>query len=532
VGTFLIDARIEIAHDVQMETSTSPPPEPPTEESPPRTETTELRRPVQGRMMAGVAAGIADRLGIDRWIVRLAFLLLFFGGGAGLLLYIAGFLLMPGEGETESIGQRWANQANSTSPWVGILLVLIAAGILFSNFPFFNGGLLFPTALLVIGILLYRGDLPGFKGRPRPRPDRPASTGEETDEVMTTTIQPPAPVRPVVVKPRTPPSPLGRITIGATVIALGLLAVIDRVSPAVDADTRHYLALAVSTLGLGVLLGTVYGRARWIIPIGLLLLPPLVTASAVEAGAGSWDIPQLVRPTQFAQLETLYERAVGEMVIDLTGLPWSGETVEFDAEVGIGKLELILPEGVGVEASSDVAIGRLNGIDFSQGGLGVEEVVSFGGDGRGQVIATLEVAIGEIEIDLDNRDLFNGEPPLILPGGDGDLVLTVTSTENLRQAYTTGEGDINLDLSALQLTDSRTTLVASDSGDIVVTLPTRGSYRVIAHSENGEVELIGEGSRGPGSFVQSESIVSGLPLLELVVESVSGDIIINQGEPS
>jgi hypothetical protein len=218
------------------------------------------------------------------------------------------------------------------------------------------------------------------------------------------------------------------------------------------------------------------------------------------------------------------------MVIDLTELPWNGETVEFDAEVGIGKLELILPDGVGIEASSDIAVGNLNGIDFNQGGLGVEEVVSFGGDGLGQVIATLEVAIGEIEIDLNTRDFFDGD--MLAPGADDDLVLAVVLTEDLQDTYTTGRGDINLDLSALQLIDNRTALVASGSGDIVVTLPTRGSYRVIAHSENGEVELVGEVSRGPGSFVQSESIVSGLPLLELVVESVSGDIIINQGDRS
>jgi hypothetical protein len=146
------------------------------------------------------------------------------------------------------------------------------------------------------------------------------------------------------------------------------------------------------------------------------------------------------------------------------------------------------------------------------------------------VVATLEVAIGEIEIDLNTRDLFDGD--LLTPGADDDLVLEVVLTGDLENAYTTGRGDINLDLSALQLTDNRTAVVASGSGDIVVTLPAGGSYRVIAHSESGEVELIGEGSRGPGSFVQSESIVAGLPLLELVVESVSGDIIINQGERS
>ena len=517
-----------------METSTSPPSDTPTEETPPRSQT-ELHRPTEGRMMAGVAAGIADRLGIDRWIVRLAFLLLFFGGGAGLLLYIAGFLLIPGEGEPDSIGQRWANQANSTSPWVGILLVLIAAGILFSNFPFFNGGLLFPTALLVIGILLYRGDLPGFTGKPRPRPDRPTSTSEETDELMTTAIQPhdlaPKPVRPVVVKPRTPPSPLGRITIGATVIALGLLAVLDRISPAIDADPRHYLALAVTTLGLGVLVGTVYGRARWIIPIGLLLIPPLVAASAVEAGAGTWRVAQLVRPTQFAQVVPLYERAVGEMVIDLTELPWNGESIEIAAEVGVGKLEVILPDGVAIEASSEVGIGNLNGIDFNQGGLGVDEVVSFAGNGLGEVHATLEVAIGEIEIDLNNRDLFSGDPPLFGSSAE-DLVLNVVSTEDLQEAYTAGRGDINLDLSSLELTEDRTVQVVTTSGDITVILPRDSSYRVVAHSENGAVELAGPESSGPGSLVETESIVTGRPLLDLVIESDSGDIVINQGERS
>ncbi len=106
--------------------------------------TTELRRPKQGRMVAGVAAGIADRLGVERWVVRLAFVLLSAGGGSGVLLYVAAWLLMPEEGESVSVGQRWANQANSTRPWIGVLLVLIAAAILFSNLPFFDGGLLFP----------------------------------------------------------------------------------------------------------------------------------------------------------------------------------------------------------------------------------------------------------------------------------------------------------------------------------------------------------------------------------------------------
>ncbi|MEX0666839.1 MAG: PspC domain-containing protein, partial [Acidimicrobiia bacterium] len=174
---------------------TAPDPDPGSSEipEPPRSSwsrsvhsTSELRRPKEGRMVAGVAAGIADRVGVDRWVIRLAFLVLSFGGGSGILLYIAAWLLMPEAGQSESVGQRWANQANSTRPWIGVVFVLVAAAILFSNFPFFDGGLLFPTALLVIGILLYRGDLPGIDWKPKPRPDKTDNpTNTENTSAMT-----------------------------------------------------------------------------------------------------------------------------------------------------------------------------------------------------------------------------------------------------------------------------------------------------------------------------------------------------------
>jgi len=42
-----------------------------------------LSRPQHGRMLAGVAAGLADYLGVDATLVRIAFVLLTFVGGAG-----------------------------------------------------------------------------------------------------------------------------------------------------------------------------------------------------------------------------------------------------------------------------------------------------------------------------------------------------------------------------------------------------------------------------------------------------------------
>jgi phage shock protein C len=59
------------------------------------------------RMLAGVCSGVGDYLGMDANIVRLIVVLLaVFGGGAGVALYIAGWLLMPEEGADQSVGEQ------------------------------------------------------------------------------------------------------------------------------------------------------------------------------------------------------------------------------------------------------------------------------------------------------------------------------------------------------------------------------------------------------------------------------------------
>ena len=62
-----------------------------------------LSRPHAGRMVGGVAAGLARYLGVDTTLVRIAFVLLTVAGGAGIPLYLAGLLLIPGEGSGQSI---------------------------------------------------------------------------------------------------------------------------------------------------------------------------------------------------------------------------------------------------------------------------------------------------------------------------------------------------------------------------------------------------------------------------------------------
>jgi len=62
-----------------------------------------LRRAYHGRMLAGVAAGIADYFDVDVTLVRVAFAVFALLGGAGIPAYLACVLLIPEEGTDESL---------------------------------------------------------------------------------------------------------------------------------------------------------------------------------------------------------------------------------------------------------------------------------------------------------------------------------------------------------------------------------------------------------------------------------------------
>jgi phage shock protein PspC (stress-responsive transcriptional regulator) len=67
-----------------------------------------LCRPVQGRMLAGVAAGIARYFDVDVTIVRIVIAVLTVLGGAGVPIYLACWLLIPDEGAEQSIASQFA----------------------------------------------------------------------------------------------------------------------------------------------------------------------------------------------------------------------------------------------------------------------------------------------------------------------------------------------------------------------------------------------------------------------------------------
>ena len=66
-------------------------------------------------MLGGVAAGIARYLRVDVTVVRIVFAVLAIMGGAGIPIYLAGWLLIPEEGSRQSIASELIDSLSSRS---------------------------------------------------------------------------------------------------------------------------------------------------------------------------------------------------------------------------------------------------------------------------------------------------------------------------------------------------------------------------------------------------------------------------------
>lgn len=206
------------------------------------------------------------------WIVRIAFFLLCSLGGLGFLLYLAGWLLIPAEGETDTILQGWLNSGQARR-WVGVLLVGIAVIALASEVRLIRGELAFALVVIAIGVMLYRGDLSSADRRPSAgrssgQGEAPDPGGEAAGPRVSPSVQAP--------KPRRERSFLGRISVGFAVLAVGLLGLLDSVLEGFHPEFRHYVALFTAVVGLGLVIGAWFGRYGGLVALGFVLVPVLV----------------------------------------------------------------------------------------------------------------------------------------------------------------------------------------------------------------------------------------------------------------
>ena len=78
--------------------------------SEPTNETKRLYRLKDGRIVAGVCAGLAAYAGIDATLIRLGFALLTLFGGLGALLYLCAWIVIPDETDGASIAESFVGK--------------------------------------------------------------------------------------------------------------------------------------------------------------------------------------------------------------------------------------------------------------------------------------------------------------------------------------------------------------------------------------------------------------------------------------
>src|SRR6187399_1219403 len=93
-----------------------------------------LERTRSDRMLAGVCGGLARYFDIHPAFYRVGFVVLTLIGGAGILIYAAAALVIPDEGEEDSVASA-ALRERRDRPWplIGLGLVAVAMLVLLSR---------------------------------------------------------------------------------------------------------------------------------------------------------------------------------------------------------------------------------------------------------------------------------------------------------------------------------------------------------------------------------------------------------------
>jgi len=121
-----------------------------------------LVRRRRGKVIAGVASGLGDEFGIEPNLVRLAFLVLAFAGGAGIALYAGAWIWMPRDDDASADGDSpsptrprhrsdWVQVAALGALTLGILLLTQRIGLGLSD------ALVWPVVLAAMGAALIVG---------------------------------------------------------------------------------------------------------------------------------------------------------------------------------------------------------------------------------------------------------------------------------------------------------------------------------------------------------------------------------------
>jgi len=406
-----------------------------------------IRRDTHNGMIGGVAAGFARHLDVDVVWIRLAFVLLtVFGGGFGLVAYLAAWLIVPADdGTAMPLPPRERRDGRGARFWTGVVLVTVGGLILIDTVlsPLSarlawvsTSGIVLPLVLIAIGALIYRssreGDLDlrlqvgplgerfereaeSLGERFEQRVERWSEEVEQVAEDWDERIE----RRSAQLKELRSRSRVAPITFGTAFVTLGGLWLASSLGVPGITLTRA-LAATLLVVGVGLVVGAVLGRGRGLILAGALLAPLVVMSALIPQfpdglewisvgpdGVIVSDAEERIEaPTTLAALpaDATYEFGVGSFVVDLRALGdeiAAAGTVTVAIEMGIGSLRVLVPDDVTVTTDVELGIGRIRVLrETTSSGLGVSDrqTVVLGDGSGGRLVLEIAQGIGDVVV--------------------------------------------------------------------------------------------------------------------------------------
>nr|WP_037860936.1 PspC domain-containing protein [Streptomyces sp. NRRL S-340] len=412
-----------------------------------------FRRDRRHKVLAGVCSGLGRRCDMDPVIFRITLAVLAATGGIGLIFYGFAWLFMPFDDEEENEVRKLLTGRVDGPALAAVLFALVGCGVFLSMLT--NGDVL--SFAVVLSLLLAgAGYWSQHRGSADPDPLAVQAAADAPPEAKA----PPVPAsypswwREPIVKDGThvggtgylwgprdtrdrdvaaavnisrggrgretarpprpqPPRPRGPRRIGGWVFLLAVVAgaLGTRLTwgdHTLGISLQTGLACALGVFGLGIAVSAFLGRTG----AGSVLLA-VVTAALLAASTGlpgnvtaHWSHATW-KPAAVTEVRPKYDLGTGEGTLDLTRIrPGHGRTVTTRADVGVGRLRVVLPPDVTLRANIDVGVGDIQlpgdgsqDVDVAPGRhQQVTLVPAAGGKSAGTVDLDLHVGVGQAEV--------------------------------------------------------------------------------------------------------------------------------------
>ncbi|AJE85049.1 hypothetical protein SLNWT_4673 [Streptomyces albus] len=419
-----------------------------------------LRRERGQKVLGGVCGGLGRHYDMDPVIFRIVLAVLSVTGGLGLVCYGFAWLFVPLDGEEENQARRLLSGRVDGPALTAVLCALVGTGLFLSMMK--NSSVF--TFAIALGVLLAAT---GYWSRHRAAEESPAPFEAPSQEKTATTTsvyggappeaqKPPVPGRipswwrEPIVKDGThiggtgylwgpeglddpasvpgalrsaypphrgapPPAPkpreprwIGGWLFLLTLLAGGLGTGLTWQHLNLSGTLQTGLAASLAVLGLGIAVSSRWGRTGGgslllaVLTAGLLAgaaaLPPEVTT---DWSRKDW------RPANAAAVRPEYRLGTGDARLDLRGVRLTGNrTVTTRAEVGAGRLRVIVPPGATVRLHATTGVGdiQLPGQDQRDVDIAPGKQEDFvlrptaGTPDRGTLALDLHVALGQVEV--------------------------------------------------------------------------------------------------------------------------------------